>query len=450
MRIPAIASTRSASLKVIVIAVLTLVLLIPLGMIRNIVVDRQNNASAAALDIQNLWGGEQTVTGPILKLPYELDNQTVYGLSFVDEKFVYLLADELSIDAGVTTEVRYRGIHKVPVYSSIIEISGSIDFRALELLGIAPEKVRWSGAELFLGVSDPMVISKIPVVTVDAEEISFTAGGTGIDGIPSQLSAPLGQAFDTATVDGPLNLEISLAVKGSGSLQFLPLAENANITMSANWASPSFTGRQLPSVREIRDDGFEATWQSSRVGRKLPRAWRRGDDAQFMALQGAFGARFIQPVSVYQVIERSTKYAVLIIGLTFVAYFLMEVVADLKLHPLQYLLVGLANTLFFLLLLSLAEHVGFGAAYVASACASITLIAGYSAAILLRRIRALLMAGVLAALYALLYMTLQAQSFALLAGSTGLWLTLGTVMYLTRRINWYTDGAVTQKHEAEG
>ena len=449
MRIPVIADSRSASLKVIVIAVLTLALLIPLGMIKNIVVDRQANASAAAIDIRNLWGGEQTVTGPILKLPYELENQTVYGLNYVDEKFVYLLADELFINAGVATEVRYRGIHKVPVFSSIIKISGRVDFTALEVLGISMEKIRWSGAELFLGISDPMVLSKIPVVTVNAEEISFTAGGTGIDGIPSQLSAPLGKVFDGLAAGKPLQLDISLAVNGSGSLQFLPLAENAKVTMSADWASPSFTGRQLPLAREVRDDGFEATWQSSRIGRKLPRAWLRGDDAQYVALQGAFGARFIQAVSVYQVIERSTKYAVLIIGLTFVAYFLMEVVADLKLHPLQYLLVGLSNTLFFLLLLSLAEHVGFNAAYVASACASTVLIAGYSAAILLRRVRALMMAGVLAALYVLLYMTLKAQNFALLAGSIGLWVALGAVMYLTRRINWYANGDAHQKHVGE-
>jgi inner membrane protein len=450
VRIPVIASSRSASLKVIVIAVLTLALLIPLGMIKNIVVDRQANASAAALDIRNLWGGEQTVTGPILKLPYELQNQTVYGLNYVDEKFVYLLADDLLINAGVATEVRYRGIHKVPVFSSVIKISGRVDFTALEVLGISLEKIRWSGAELFLGISDPMVLSKIPVVNVNAEEVSFTAGGTGIDGIPSQLSAPLGKVFDGLSAGKSLQLDISLAVNGSGSLQFLPLAENAKVTMSANWASPSFTGRQLPLTREVRDDGFEATWQSSRIGRKLPRAWLRGDDAQYVTLQGAFGARFIEAVSVYQVIERSTKYAVLIIGLTFVAYFLMEVVANLKLHPLQYLLVGLANTLFFLLLLSLAEHVGFDAAYVVSACASTVLIAGYSAAILLRQVRALMMAGVLAALYVLLYMTLKAQNFALLAGSIGLWIALGAVMYLTRRINWYANDDGRQKQVAEG
>ncbi|MGI9236649.1 MAG: cell envelope integrity protein CreD [Woeseiaceae bacterium] len=439
MRIPGNVDSRSASIKVIVIALLTLVLLIPLGMIRNIVVDRQNNASAAALNIRQSWGGEQIITGPVLKLPYELENTTVHGLSYVDERCVYLLADELMINADVETEIRYRGIHKVPVFASIITIRGRIDFTALKSLGISPEQVRWSGAELFVGVSDPMALGKIPVVMANSNEVSFVAGGKGVDGLASELVAPLGEAFEGSEPMASLILDISLAVNGSGSLQFLPLAENAELSMSSNWASPSFTGRQLPKAREIRDDGFEASWHSTRIGRKLPAAWIGNDHARVTAGQGAFGARFIETVGLYHLIERSTKYAVLIIGLTFVAYFLMEVVANLKLHPLQYLLVGLANTLFFLLLLSLSEHMGFDAAYVLSAGASTTLIAGYSAAILTSRTRASLMIGVLAALYVFLYMTLKAQSVALLAGSIGLWVALAVVMYLTRGINWYAN-----------
>ena len=449
MRIPVSAGSRSASFKVAIVALLTLVLLIPLGMIRNVIADRQTNAAAAALDIRNLWGGDQTVTGPVLKLPYEVMDETVYGLSYVDERFVYLLADQLFVKADVATEVRYRGMHKVPVYSSNIIITGRIDFAVLESLGISIDQIRWPGAELFIGLSDPTVLSKTPVVTVDAGEVSFAAGGNGIDGLASQLSAALGRVLNASQAQVPLKFEVSLAFNGSGSLQFLPLAENAEITMSANWSSPSFTGRQLPALREIRDDGFEATWHSTRIGRQLPPAWIRTEDIRSFATQSAFGARFLQTVSLYQVTERSTKYAVLIVGLTFVAYFLMEIVANLKLHPLQYLLVGLANTLFYLLLLSLSEHVGFDVAYILSAAASTTLIAGYSAAILQRRIRAFLMVAVLTALYAFLYLTLKAENLALLAGSIGLWIALAVVMYLTRGINWYADGDADQKQAIE-
>ena len=449
MKFSVSAGSRSASVKAVIIALLTLALLIPLGMIRNVIADRQGNAATAAFDIRNSWGGDQVITGPVLRLPYEHKDRTAHGLSYVDEKSVYLLADQLFVKADVATETRYRGIHKIPVFTSNIEIKGEVDLAALESLGIDREQIRWSQAELYLGVCDSMALSKIPTVRVKNNEVAFAADGQAIDGLAAQLSAPLGRLLGDSHIEDQITLDIDLAVNGSGSLRFFPLAENAEVSMTANWDSPSFIGRQLPASREIRDDGFDATWRSTRIGRKLPAAWTKPQDPKFFAAQNAFGVRLIQTVGLYQLIERSTKYAVLIIGLTFVTYFLMEVVANLKLHPLQYLLVGLANTLFFLLLLSISEHVGFDVAYFLSAGASTALIAGYSGAILQRRARALLMIIVLAALYAFLYMTLKAESYALLAGATGLWFALAIVMYLTRRINWYAEAENGQKQAVE-
>jgi inner membrane protein len=442
VKLPSYSSSRSASVKVAVIAFLTLVLLIPLSMIKGVIFDRQGNASVAALDIRSSWGADQTVTGPVLRLPYEVEKKTVYGSPYSEQKVVHLLADELLIMADVATEVRYRGIHKVPVFSAEISVSGKIDLGALDTLGITAEQVDWSGAEIFLGVSDPKAISKIPVVVANGTEVNFTSSGDGIEGLASQLSASLGQQLDAAQRQSELTLEISVAVNGSGSLQFLPLAENAAVTMSANWASPSFTGRQLPAARNVSEDGFEANWHATSLGRKLPAIWIDSHAAQIGAGADAFGARFIQPVGLYQLIERATKYGVLFVGLTFVTYFLMEVVGNLKLHPLQYLLVGLANTLFYMLLLSLSEHVGFDLAYVVSALASAALVSGYSLSILVQRRRAAVMAAVLTGLYAFLYLTLKAESFALLAGSVGLWVVLAVVMYLTRGINWYAAGDI--------
>ena len=440
MKIPVNVSSRSASVKVAIIGFLTLVLLIPLGMIKGVIFDRQNIESVTVLDIRNSWGGDQTISGPVLRLPYKIEKETVYGAPYSEEKVVHILAEELQITADVATDVRYRGLHKVPVFSADISISARIDLDALDTLGIAAEQVTWSGAEIFFGVSDPQAISKIPVVLANGTEINFTTSGTGIEGLASHLSAEVGRPLSAARSESDLVLDISVAVNGSGSLQFVPLAENASVTMSANWASPSFTGRQLPAAREIREDGFDASWHATSLGRKLPAIWIDSHAAQVGAGQDAFGARFIQPLGLYQLIERATKYAVLFVGLTFVTYFLIEITSNLKLHPLQYLLVGLANTLFYMLLLSLAEHVGFDVAYGVSALASAALISGYSAAILVRRARAVVMAAVLTGLYALLYLTLKAESFALLAGSIGLWVVLAAVMYLTRHINWYAAG----------
>ena len=445
MRIPINASSRSASVKVAIIAVLILVLSIPLGMIKGVIFDRQNIASVTSMDIKSSWGGDQTVTGPVLRLPYKADKKTVYGAPYSEEKVAYLLAEELVLIADVATDIRYRGIHKVPVYSAAIGISGRIDLGALETLGITSEQVEWEGAEIFLGISDPKAIREIPVLVAHGTEVNFSTSGDAIEGLASQLSAPLGRQLGVAQTSSDLTFEISVAVNGSGALLFLPLAENAIVKMSANWASPSFTGRQLPAARQVRKDGFDASWHASSLGRKLPAIWIDSHAAQVTVGADAFGARFIQTVGLYQLIERSTKYSVLVVGLTFVTYFLMEVVGNLKLHPLQYLLVGLANTLFYLLLLSLSEHVGFDIAYGISALASAALISGYSAAVLLRRARALVMAVVLMGLYTLLYLTLKAESFALLAGSIGLWAVLAVVMYLTRGIDWYAASGVDQK-----
>lgn len=448
MNIPVQLSSRSTSVKVTIIGFLILVLLLPVGMIENLIFDRSNSRSVAELDIKNSWGGDQTVTGPILRLPYTVQKQTVYGSPYAEERVVHLLADELLVTADVATEIRYRGIHKVPVFNADVNVSGRIDLDALESFGITAEQVRWSGAEIFLGVSDPKAISETPVIIANGSDVNFMASGNGIEGLAPHLGATLGQRLETAQWGSELVLDISVAVNGSGSLRFLPLAENATVTMSANWASPGFIGRRLPAAREIREDGFEASWRASSLGRDLPAIWADDHPAQVSAIEGAFGARLIQPVGLYQLIDRATKYAVLFIGLSFVTYFLMEVLGNLKLHPLQYLLVGVANTLFYLMLLSLSEHVGFDLAYGLSALASAALIAGYSAAILVRRTRAVVIAAVLAGLYGFLYLTLKAESFALLAGSIGLWFILAAIMYLTRGINWYEPGDANQKQAA--
>lgn len=428
---------RSATFKVTVIALLVLVLLIPVGMIKNVILDRMQFESVATLDIRNSWGGDQTVTGPILRLPYEAQKTTVYGSPYSERKHAYLLAQKLSIVASVNTEIRYRGMHEVPVFNASIDMAGNFDLSLLDELGISKKDVDWSDAEVLLGISDSTVINTAPLLRAAGSGIKFKTGVAQITGLPPQLGADVGDYLADVSTQSDFSLEISVAVNGSGSLRFLPLADSAEVRASANWPSPSFVGRQLPAERDVRDDGFEATWLVSSLSRKLPAIWVDSHEAMSGSSDRAFGVRLIQPVGLYPMMLRAIKYAVLFVGLTFVIYFLMEIIGELRLHPLQYLLVGLANTLFYLLLLSLAEHVGFGLAYIVSALASATLITGYSATILASRNRAIVMATVLSGLYGFLYLTLKAESYALLAGSTGLWFILATVMYLTRKTNWY-------------
>ena len=445
MMMPKFASSRSATLKAAIIAVLTLVLLIPVGMIRGVIFDRSNNESVAVRDISRSWGGEQLITGPILRLPYTGKNITVYGSTYAQPRNAHVLSDQLRIVADVMSEVRYRGIHKVPVYTATISLRGFVDPGVIDKLGIDVADVDWSGAELLLGISESTALAKIPLITVGDIERNFESGSAQVAGLPHQLGASIGAQLDGS--GNPVEFEISLLINGTGAIQFLPLAGSTEVTMTSNWASPSFAGRRLPSTRTIADDGFDATWQASSLGRALPSVWIDTHSALGNVAAGAFGVKLIQPVGLYQLMHRAVRYAVLFIGLTFVTYFLMEIVGGLRLHPLQYLLVGLANTLFYMLLLSFSEHVGFGVAYVLSALGSAALISGYSAAILEQRIRAVLIAIVLAGLYVFLYLTLKAETFALLAGSLGLWIVLAAIMYLTRRINWYAAGDEERRSE---
>jgi inner membrane protein len=235
---------------------------------------------------------------------------------------------------------------------------------------------------------------------------------------------------------------MALNIKGSESLSFLPLGDTTRASIESAWPSPSFSGNYLPNAREVTDGGFNADWKISSIGRSLPSRWTKGSGAATSTKSGAFGVDLYMPIGVYRLTMRAATYGVLFVVLTFVSYFMFEVVVGLKLHPLQYLMVGLANVIFFLLLISLAEHIGFGWSYISSAFASSGLIVGYSYSVLGQRSQAMIVGGVLFVLYCFLYMTLKAETYALLAGSIGLWAALALIMYLTRRIDWYKTSGV--------
>jgi inner membrane protein len=432
---------RSASMKALVIAVLILILLIPVSMIKSVVHDRIRVHDQARADIMRSWGGEQVLTGPILVLPYRVVHRNSYGNQVVETEFAFVLPSDLNIEIETNPEVRYRGIHKVPIYSANMSISGEFSSPDAAVLPANITQVEWQKAFVALSVSDARAIAHTPVINVGGSVSRFTSGGTIV---LSDAATPIVAALDSDLEnyrDGePLRFSMDLQLNGADSLRVSPLGDTTNVRMTSSWPSPSFVGAYLPRHREIGEAGFSASWKISSLGRQLPSQWSGKAGSQSGAHQSAFGVTFYQPVSLYQQTLRAAKYAVLFIGMSFVAYFLFEVMVDLRLHPLQYLLVGFSNALFYLLLLSLAEHIGFQWAYLASAVASISLIAGYSVAVLDRRSRGLMMALVLAALYSFLYMTLRAETYALLAGALGLWATLATIMFLTRRIDWYNRG----------
>ena len=431
---------RSVSIKAAVIGGLVLVLLIPVSMINGVVHDRESVHQQARWDIMRAWGHPQLLAGPVLIVPYTLRRVDSMGKEFIEERQLYVLPETLSYETDVRPEIRYRGLHKVPIYSTRVALAGRFAQPDTNLLGIGAATLNWSKASVALTVSDARAISEAPSISMNGNTARFESGGPALfnDTAPS-IIAHVGESLTTANTGDALRFESTLSLNGSDTLQFVPLGDTTAVRMTSDWPSPSFLGNHLPRTREISDDGFTADWQIASLGRALPSQWADRMPASPSAHTAAFGVSFYMPVSLYQLTLRATKYAVLFIGLSFVAYFLFEILGKLRLHPLQYLLVGFSNAMFYLLLLSLAEHVGFGWAYLTSAAASAGLIAGYSAAILGGRQRGFVIAAVLSALYACLYLTLKAENYALLAGATGLWVALAAVMYMTRRIDWYAQ-----------
>lgn len=432
---------RSASVKTLVIGGLILVLLIPMSMIKGVVADRDSVHQQARYDIMRSWGNEQLIAGPVLIVPYNWTHVNSKGEEFVLEARLHLLPAELEFNTNVNPEIRYRGLHKVPIYSAEISISGHFNPPKLKLLDVENARFEWDKASVALSVSDARAIAESPVIDINGATSKFEPGGqVFFENMPPPIIAPAGSLARTSPDKRSISFSMNLHVNGSDSLQFTPLGDTTRVSMTSEWPSPSFLGNYLPKSRQVTDDGFTASWQIASLGRALPSQWTDRSGQGVQAYQSAFGVNFYMPVSLYQLTLRATKYAVLFIGLSFVAYFLFEIMTNLRLHPLQYLLVGFSNAMFYLLLLSLAEHIGFGWAYLVSASASAGLITAYSTAVLNGRRRGLMMALVLAGLYSFLYMTLKAENYALLAGAIGLWATLAVVMYLTRRIDWYAQG----------
>lgn len=443
---------RSSMLKVAGIGVLILVMLIPMSMTRGVIADRTSFSQAARMDIMRSWGQQQVVAGPILVVPYRLTRNHPNGGRYDEESELYVLPNELIVDVHMIPELRNRGLHEVPVYTANTTMRGTFPAPKTSGLGIDEATFDWSRAYFAVAVSDARAIRNSPDITISTgnnedQSARFEAGGAKVAGFPPQIVAPAGDILSEDVRRGSLEFAIVLDISGTDRLQYLPLGDTTRVTIQSNWNSPSFIGSHLPENRDVRDDGFIASWRVSSLGRALPSRWTPSHYANTGVEASAFGVDLFVPIGLYQLTDRATKYAVLFIGLTFVAYFLFEVLARIRLHPLQYLLVGLANTLFYLLLLSFAEHIGFSWSYLVSTMASTGLVTAYSATILGGWQRASLIAAMLACLYGFLYLTLNAESYAMLAGAIGLWLILGTVMYLTRGIDWYQWGRPAEANQ---
>ena len=429
----------SLMVKMLVIGFLILLLLVPLGMVGSLVRERQSRSGEAAEQVAATWGSSQTLAGPVLTVPYLQHVKNEKGVPVTLRSYARFLPERLDVEGNVATEKRSRGIFEVAVYRTDLRWKGTFARPDFEVWRIAPEDILWQDAYLAVGVPDMRGITSGVELMWGNRTLQLAPGGSEAGLWSSGLRVPIPGLAESKAGE-IYAFAFDLGLNGSRSLSFLPLGKETRVALKSPWPSPSFMGSFLPVRREVRGTGFEALWNVSWFGRSYPQQWR-ADEAEEVASSdaidgSAFGVQLFVPVDAYQKTERARKYGVLFLLLTFLTFFLYEQLNPFSLHPVQYLLVGSALCLFYLLLLSISEHVPFGLSYLVASSATVLLIGGYSMAILRGALRALLMTVVLGALYGYLYVLLQLEDYALLLGSVGLFVILALVMYLTRKIDW--------------
>jgi len=427
----AMAMFQSITFKVLGIGFLALLMLIPLAQVQGLIGERDALRDGAIASIALSWGGRQHLGGPVLAIPKRVRVQTSAGWLTQESKEI-LLPDQLEIRGTLAPDMRHYGIYDTPVYTAELKLSGSFlvsDFKALA----APDTTYlWDRAELHLPVSDVRGIRRVSALSFAGAQYNFGPGDAGVGGI-STIAVPL----DLSELKDKYPFELEMALAGTQSMQLLPLARRTEVALSAPWPDPSFDGAFLPAERHVDAKGFEAQWQVLDLNRNFGQHWQQDSQHSQDLRSAAFGVALYQPASVYQQNERAGKYGVLFIALTFVAFFLFEVLKKLRVHPVQYLLIGVALTMFYVVLLALSEQIGFAFAYLAAAAAVVVIVGGYAGAVLRARRAGLSLGALLALVYALLYGLIVSEQYSLLMGALALLAIVAALMYLTRKVDWY-------------
>lgn len=447
------------------IGIVTLFLLIPLGLVRDVVYERSYLYSEATDDIRSGWGRDQTVSGPALIIPYttweerkemkpvgkkvELPNGR-FEQEMVEEvireyyqHYRVVLPSTLSFESALKHEIRYRGIYRQALYTAPIDVQGSFTLPQQKDFSGNIHKVHWEKAYVAMGVADLKTIAEAAPLEWNGKKLEAYKPGTNAGtllGPGFHAELPL-SAADAGSVR---DFSTKLTIRGSGGISFTPVGENSTISLSGTWPDPKFQSQLLPVDRQVGPEGFSATWLVSNLTRTYPQsadiaaysAEIYGDNSGSRSAITRFtaGVDLYESVSLYRMVKRAVDYGILFIAVSFVALFAFEMITRRRMHLLQYGMVGLSMSVFYLVLLSLAEHVSFGGSFVAASLVTVLMNSLYVAAALSSRAKGLIMAGVLAALYAVLFSILRMEDIALLTGTCLVLVMMGVLMYVTRKL----------------
>jgi inner membrane protein len=442
---------RSATfLKMSGVSILTLLLLIPLGMIHSVLRERLERRDEAVAEMTSTWGREQNIIGPVLIVPYRYSFKSWKEKPAADGKIekvevmetavarAYFLPRTLSVNGDIQPTRLRRSIYQAVVYAGSLELAGEFgrpDFAAWK---IEAPNILWDDTVVAFAITDLRGVKETLQLHWGENRLPLSPGSK-LKGFSTGVFARVGNLPErNATIPFKLNLTLN----GSGGIHFTPVADQNSVKLASPWPDPSFCGAFLPSERNVTAAGFTANWQLSHYGRDYAQQWTDLDESAGLnpssAANSLFGVNFLAGIDAYRNVERAIKYGILFLVLVFAAFFLFEMLSALRIHPFQYALVGAALCLFYLGLLSLSEFIAFSLAYLTAAATTTLLIWFYCAKVLKSGARTLIIVGLLAAIYGFLYIALQLQDYALLFGTGGLFVVLGVVFYVTRNIDWYT------------
>jgi len=423
---------NSVTLKLITVIILILLLLIPSAMIKSTITEREELNKTASSEVSSKWAESQQINGPILTIPiiYEYQEE---GKKVVSTKYYHILPESLYIKGTIEPEKLRRGIYEVVVYKSNLSISGKFTIdQKIDRTNL--KEINYDKSFLTIGISDLRGIEDDIVLNWNNQDLKVQPGSKISKTIYSGLTInlPSIEKIINKTIDFKFNLKL----QGSQNMSFVPLGNTTEVNIVSSWASPSFNGNFLPDFREVTKEGFSASWKILQLNRNFPQTWIGSDQSEKIN-NSAFGVNLILPLDDYQKSMRSAKYAAMTIALTFLIFFLVEILNKRKIHPFQYALVGLALCLFYILLVSISEHLSFNLAYFISTLAIVLMISIYSLSVFKVLKLSILLVATLIGIYGFMFVTLQLADYALLLGSIGITLILGLTMYFTRKINWY-------------
>lgn len=434
---------QSTTAKMIMVGFLTLVLLIPLFFVQDLISERSQRKNEVTREVSNLWGSDILFYGPILKIPYtSYDNYNVTdtktGATTIQKKattnYAYFFPNELTNSSKVMkNESLKRGIFNPIVFTANMNFKGNFTSPDFAKLNISPENILWDKASIIVKTTNLKSIKSELKVEINNEKLSFEPQNNDKTNY-SLLSTSIFDYKSLATND-KINFNFNIVYNGSNSLKFVPIGKVTNVSIDSDWQSPSFEGTfaSNDTTKSISATGFHADWKVLDINRTFSQQYSNvlPDLDDYL-----FGVKLIETVDEYQQNERVSKYGFLVIGLTFLIFFLIQSISKINIHIFQYSMIGIALIMFYTLLISITEHSSFSLAYGISGIAVVVLISLYSVSILKNKKFPLFIATSLSVLYAFIFVIIQMEDYALLAGSIGLFFILAAVMYFSRKIDW--------------